>query len=553
MSSDAIKESPLELIRRRFVERGISLEQLDQRDYPEEVIFIARVLKRNLRSANLLANDLDSELAINGVRGFITVRPAETDPKHAAGPLDLGVNDGRVRNFVALITANSRTSEAQPSLAYVRESAQTMSAVTSNRHHLIFGRRGAGKTALMLEARRRLVGKKYATSLWINVQTYRRENASRTFAWIGQRLCELVLSTFQSKTTVPEVVTSAAKLRDELENLTSSASQTAPAIIPLVPRLHGIVRRFVDSTASPLFIFLDDFHYLPRAEQPILLDIIHSVVRDTNAWLKVAAIRHLSRWFVAQPPTGLQIGHDADQIDLDLTLENPSNAKLFLEDVLSSFAEHAGISSLLSVLSTSALDRLVLASGGVPRDYLILSARAIQEARKREGSRIVGVQDVNKAAGEAAKAKIEELQDDAASDATVSSAILRGLEILRKFCLEQKTCTYFRIDFKQKEALPSPYGVVQDLMDLRLTHLIERSLSDERAAGRRSEVYMLDLSQYSGQRLRRKLKVLDFSGGILVLKETGTSQSEKPGGTSKQRLGILRRGPLLDLSQMPAE
>jgi hypothetical protein len=276
--------------------------------------------------------------------------------------------------------------------------------------------------------------------------------------------------------------------------------------------------------------------------------MLHAIVRDTNAWMKVAAIRHLSRWFNPQPPTGLQIGHDADQIDLDVTLENPSHAKDFLERILTGYAEHVGISALTTVFSTHALDRLVLASGGVPRDYMVLSANAVREAQKREGSRIVGVQDVNKAAGEAAKAKVEELEDDAASDKNVTSALLRGLQALRKFCIEQRNWSYFRVDFKDKEAHPTEYGIIQDLMDLRLTHLIERSLSDEREAGRRSEVYMLDLSQYSGQRLKRKLKVLDFSAGNLVLKETGTTKQVKTATTSKQRLGILRRGPLLDLN-----
>ena len=66
-------------------------------------------------------------------------------------------------------------------------------------------------------------------------------------------------------------------------------------------------------------------------------------------------------------------------------------------------------------------------------------------------------------------------------------------------------------------------------MDLRLLHLVESSLSDERHAGRRSEVYMLDLSQYSGQRLRRKLKVLNFEDGFLVLKDTGTRKESRIG------------------------
>jgi hypothetical protein len=60
-------------------------------------------------------------------------------------------------------------------------------------------------------------------------------------------------------------------------------------------------------------------------------------------------------------------------------------------------------------------------------------------------------------------------------------------------------------------------------------------------------VYTLDLSQFSGQRLKRRLKVLDFISGHIVLKETGTTKAVRAGDTPKQRLGILRRGPLLEL------
>ncbi len=539
-------EDAVGLIKHRFSEEGIEVSQLDQRDYPGESIFVARVAPASVPAATILANLIDSELASQGFKGFVTIRALESDTPGRTGPLKKGVLDQRARKLTSLIAAHARTSEAQPSLAYVRESVQAISTVTSLRHHLIFGRRGAGKTTLMLEARR-LAAKKDNVCLWINIQTYRRESADRTFAWIGQRLCERILAKYQGKLAVPEIVVSAAKLAEDLESFTSSLPSSSENAEHFIPRLHAVIRRFIDGTGVPLFLFLDDFHYLSRNDQPKILDMLHAIVRDANAWLKVAGIRHLSRWFNVQPPVGLQIGHDADQIDLDVTLENPSNAKIFLEKILERYAAHVGIPALSGIFSPLALDRLVLASGGVPRDYLVLSASAIGEARSRGGSRLVGVQDVNKAAGQAARAKIEELEDDAASDTNVTSALNTGLQALREFCIEQKNCTYFRVDFGDKEALPMQYGIIQDLMDLRLTHLVERSLSDEHEAGRRSEVYMLDLSQYSGQRLKRKLKVLDFSSGNLVLKETGTTKAVRAGATSKQRLGILRRGPLLDL------
>src|SRR5260221_829249 len=311
------------------------------------------------------------------------------------------------------------------------------------------------------------------------------------------------------------------------------------------------LKRFLDTSSVRLYIFIDELHYLSRSEQPRLLDMVHGSVRECDAWLKIAGIRHLSQWFQAHPPLGLQTGHDADPIDLDLTLENPTKAKSFLSAVLLSYAKKSGIGRLSNLFSNAALDRLVLASGAVPRDFLVLSAGAIRQAQQREKGKGVGVQDVNKAAGEAAKVKLMELEDDAASFPGTSS-IVDARKLVRELCLVDKKYTYFRVDFRDKENRAHEYALIQDLMDLRLLHLIDSSLSDERQAGRRSEVYMLDLSQFSGQRLKKRLKVLDLEDGFIVLKETGTNSPTKVGGTPKQRLGLLRRGPLFELKSLAA-
>lgn len=385
-------------------------------------------------------------------------------------------------------------------------------------------------------------------SVWVNLQTYRNEGIDRTFAWICRSICDRIESTFNNKASIPQFVALSAQLRSELEQMTTSP-QPKSAPVSLVPRMQSLLKRFLDFTGNRLYLFIDELHYLSRNDQPKLLDLVHGAVRDCNAFLKIAGIKHLSKWYQPNPPTGLQTGQDADTIDLDVTLENPSGAKVFLETVLEKYASHCGLRSLSSVFSNAALDRLVLASGAVPRDYLVLSGRAVRQARQRGGSRAVGMQDVNKAAGEALTEKLSELQEDAASTGE-DSMVIQSLQVVSKFCTEEKGYTYFRIDFRDKDAKPKLYGFVQDLMDLRLLHLVESSLSDERHAGRRSEVYMLDLSQYSGQRLRRKLKVLNFEDGFLVLKDTGTRKESRVGRTPNQRLGILRRGPLFDLDRL---
>jgi hypothetical protein len=81
-------------------------------------------------------------------------------------------------------------------------------------------------------------------------------------------------------------------------------------------------------------------------------------------WIKAAGIKHQSRWFTDNPPTGLQTGHDAAIINLDVTLEQPAKAKEFLTNILRSYTDEAKIGNIYGVISRSAMDRLVLASGG---------------------------------------------------------------------------------------------------------------------------------------------------------------------------------------------
>jgi hypothetical protein len=296
-------------------------------------------------------------------------------------------------------------------------------------------------------------------------------------------------------------------------------------------------------------VFLDDFYFIPRSLQVELLDLLHAVVRDSDIWLKVATIRNLSRWFDPSTQSGLQLGHDADALDLDVTLQDPSRAKLFLESVLRQYAENVGVSSLGRVFSGSSLDRLLLASGSVPRDYLVLASNSITKARERSKARTVGVQDVNKSAGDAAVLKLQELDEDLSSNSDWASNTRYALEQVLEFCLDETHWTFFRVDFRDKDRHDG-YELLASLMDLRMIHLVNPSVSDESHAGEKAEVFMLDLSQYSGERLKKFLHVLDFVGGKFVLKETGRKGEDRVGDTAKKLISILRRGPKIDLTRL---
>ena len=535
------------IIQNQFSKAGIIIQSIERKDYPEESIFVVYVSEDDFDRAAMVGNSLDPELAQKGFNGFVVVRKLAREAKHVVTHLKDGVQNVKARRLAELLIARARTSEAQPSLAYVHDTAQNISIAVTSRHHLIFGRRGTGKTALMVEAKKRVERGGCLTS-WINIHTHRRDSVERIFVWICLNVCEQMQVFYSQREKIPQSLNLIAKLRDDTENLHAKQNLCADEVNKLIPYIQKVIRRFADTNETQFYIFLDDLHYLPTKEQPKLLDLVHSAIRDSDAWLKVAGIKHLTRWFQSKPPLGLQSGHDADHIDLDVTLERPSKAKDFLEQVFLSYARHVGISSLSSILSSTALDRLVLASGAVPRDYLTLSANAINQARSREKARLVGVQDVGKSAGEIADIKISELEEDGASDEGMSNRI-KGLDYLRKFCTE-KSCTFFRINFRDRDDKTDEYRIIRELMDGRLIHLVHASLSDIQVQGRKYEVYMLDLSQFSSERFKLRIKTLDFQKGYIVFRETGTTMEPKIGDTSVGLLNILRRGPLFELKQL---
>src|SRR6266496_1127823 len=535
-----------DIIKLRFDSAGIPNPQIDVREYPQETIVVVRVSSVHFARAVDVGNVIDTELRARNFPGFVTVRRLDGPSESERDQVSRGVSGAAADRLAQLLTARARTTELQPSLAYKPDAANNLSAILSSRHHLIFGRRGAGKTALMVEAKRILQSEGNST-LWINLHTHRGQKAGTIFLWAVQNLCDLLLQ--QADAVPSDLSVRISQLRDHVDSSLAKALQDDLAA-SVIPRIQSVLRAVHKAQEKRLFIFFDDLHYLERSEQPKLLDQIHSAVRDCDVWLKVATIKHLSRWFEPNPPMGLQTGHDADHVDLDVTLQNPGDAKQFLEAILKSYAQHLGIARLSWLFSADALDRLILASGAVPRDYLVLAGRTLREAKKRPRAQLVGVQDVNRAAGEAAQVNLTELEEDAASTQGSTTVILAALRVLRRFCLEEKRCAFFRIDFRDKERHVAQYALLQSLMDLRLLHLVNPSLSDQHEAGHRFEVFTLDLSQFTGHRFKRNLRVLDFVDGEMVLKETGVRRPSKVGNTPRKLLDLLRRGPIFGLAAL---
>lgn len=259
------------------------------------------------------------------------------------------------------------------------------------------------------------------------------------------------------------------------------------------------------------FLILDDLYHIRKSDQSKVLDYFHRVAKGNGVWLKVGTIKHRSQWYEhSEPPIGMKLGDDAKEINLDISLERFETLKEFLKKILSGLMEETKPLSIKELMNPTAVDRLILASGGVVRDFIGIFSNAINQARERgekshRGPKI-GAEDVNLATGDYDPIKREEFKLDTAED---REALEVAFQKLVAFCTEKSKCNIFLVSQKLTGNTRSS---IDQLIDLRLIHPVKSRVTLKKgAAGELYEAYMLDLSQYTASRKVHRFQIIDLN------------------------------------------
>ncbi|MBI5298630.1 MAG: hypothetical protein HY869_24415 [Chloroflexi bacterium] len=493
----------------------------------------------------------------------------------------------KITNLSLRIEESTRATESTTGSTvrrFVEPATGTLERAKSRRHHIVFGRRGSGKTSLLQKAandltlERRPIAyvdlesfkghpypdvllsiliktfsefSKWLETAGVHPQTkksfwkffgsepsrppYNKEKAQKLVSDLKQQVSDLSNLLYS-----PDGIEITQKVRSgEETSKEKGANAGVKAQVVSVSgqasnrvtnsQGHEIEARYVDSKTDFLrrhimdyqnifkqmadlsgddsYLFLDDLYHIPRTDQARVIDYFHSIGKGNNLWLKIGTIRHRTEWYIhGDPPVGVKIGDDADEIDLDLSLEKYPLAKDFLSKILYRFFDESEISPK-DILVDESVDRLVLASGGVARDFLGIFRRSIDFARthdtKHRGQKI-GAEDVNHAAGDYDSSKREELRRDTLDDNTLLESEFRKV---RDFCVKRAKANVFLVD---KDENKERMELIQELMDLRLIHKVSSRVTVSKRPGRIFEAYMLDLSQYTGSRKMREMKIIEF-------------------------------------------
>ncbi|WP_113153415.1 hypothetical protein [Nitratireductor sp. OM-1] len=373
---------------------------------------------------------------------------------------------------------------------YIETVSGAEEQIVSNANHIVFGRRGAGKSMLLLYS---LTSRERENrpSVWLDFQAYSRRNDDGV---IGDVLSDLV-SEIEAKFGQSNRLT-------ELQNLVERCAPEFLEYKKLAVRLRRELGKL--TRESEIFLFVDDIHVLGRALQSRILDILYSIARGNQIFLKISAIENLTRTYDTTERIGLELPHDAQAIHLDYNLTTPEKTTSHIEAILDAHARFAGLSSIRRLCSSAeVIPRLTWVSAGVPRDAIYLFSQAIQKANIENRGRVT-VSNVNQAASEALTIKHRDLEQDASEQADDLKA---ALEVIKNFCIKEKRQNAFLIEIDNSSNL---FKQVTSLVQLRFLHVISEGITPHEA-GRKYLALILDYGLYIGIRAAQSVELFNKS------------------------------------------
>lgn len=241
---------------------------------------------------------------------------------------------------------------------------------------------------------------------------------------------------------------------------------------------------------------------MPRSRQPDVIDYLHRLLRGTNFYIKIGTVRHRTSIIRnSDQAIGVELHQDVEEINLDRTLEDLEATSEYLGRMLDALSHAAGVDNPRGVLfNPDAFHSLVLASGGVPRDFLNIFVEAISAAIADDQERWLTPTYIWKGASRLSyRTKLNNLKEEAISD---SSPLEKVYQDIISFCLKEKKKTAFLVSQEQAQEFHSVHELILQLMDFKLIHVVEPDTSAASGRKGRFEAYTLDFSLFMEPRMR---------------------------------------------------
>lgn len=463
------------------------------------------------------------------------------------------LTDKRIDKLIALIKDSFRTRPNHDPV-YV-DIGGNLERVKASQHQVIFGRRGSGKTCLLVHFANRSTDANILT-VYIDADEIKRlgypdvlirlllnlteQLPGKRRGGVAKRVPWTKPSALEAQATELRALLDAAETSDVVEGRHRSRDRSkeaavghSGAIVKLThadgtgedrtttfkeQKLEKLERHLQDykqviqgafrvAGVTKGAVIIDDFYLFHKDIQPDIVDYIHRLLRGTDIYLKLGTVRHRTRLIRQEGQTiGVELAQDVEEISLDRTFEDVGPTEEFLKHMLESLTKQVGIPSASDFISSEGFEALTLASGGVPRDYLSILVDGIESARSSGFRRVTPKSVYKGAARNSYHTKLKNLREDTDRD---SGAIERVFQDLARFCLQEERKTGFLIKQDEVSGYESEHEIIQQLMDFKLIHVLEPDTSAASSRTGRYEAYTLDFALFMEPR-RRNISRIEF-------------------------------------------
>jgi len=459
------------------------------------------------------------------------------------------MNSKQLDNLRSVITENLRVQRGGAEHVPYIDVTSALTDVKARQNHAIFARRGCGKTLLLHHSNKEM--KTEVKTVYLNCEDFKThsfpnvliEILDAVFAelqrnlsgWFGKKKKSRDIIT-QIRSQLDQLRKKADKQTEDIRDSTTTETKeraniktSASAVMEFgysnndtqkrelertykraddklqelniwLPRLKDQIREFftLSTSVKAVFIQIDDFYHLKRVDQPFVMDYVHRLCKDLSLYFKVATLRHASVLYAdrAGQPTGAQERHDYQPINIDFTFADFRKTETQLRKIFHEFGKQANITSdkIDSLFKGDGFKRLVMAGGGVPRDCLSIFLEVLENVREGDGR--IGKDDVRIMSRGNFERRIEELKQD--SEGAEQNLLLRGIYVIRKFCMEKKTNIFFISEqmLQQKDTLRD---LIYRLLDYRIIHSAGTAITHKSQPGT-FHSFVIDVGAYAHMR-----------------------------------------------------
>lgn len=265
------------------------------------------------------------------------------------------LNDKTVKDLKNLIKDSFRVRPNHDPI-YI-DVADHLERLQAKQHQIIFGRRGSGKSCLLVHFKNNESKKKESLSIYIETDEIKRLGYPDVLIRLLLSIMESTPSARQwwrifdfSKTKIQIHIKNLRKLLDQAEqrkvkqeeshssNLgakgTYSAVESSIGISSSIGTLSefeenkldtlerylsdykkALVKELAKFKKDSAFVLLDDFYLIKKERQPDVIDYLHRLLRGTNFFLKVGTVKHRTNLVRNDKQTiGVILDQDIEQI-----------------------------------------------------------------------------------------------------------------------------------------------------------------------------------------------------------------------------------------------